>query len=188
MEEAADIALRGVVSEERPQDASGVLGTWRLVSDHREITRIPGDFSAFEDCLRSRHATIMAGCPDMRPGAFKRFANPAGPTDFVVPDLVEGALERGFALLQSLDTPFRRAAFVMFPVAEVHPFADGNGRTARVNAELADDDERRIVTAFHACYVAPFRKAGKPRPVRSITPRAGPQPWPSVRSMRQDAN
>ena len=100
-EEAADIALRGVVPEERPQDASGALGTWRLVSDHREITRIPGDFSAFEDCLRSRPAAIMAGCPDMRPGAFKRFANPAGSTDFVVPDLVEGALGRGFALLQA---------------------------------------------------------------------------------------
>lgn len=146
VEEAADIVFRGAISEERPQDSHEALGTWRLVSDDREMTRIPGDFSAFMDCLRSRHATIMARRPDMRPGAFKRSANQAGSTVFVAPDLVEGTLEQGFALLQSLDTPFQRAAFVMFLVAEVHPF-------------VAVAGERRIVipTVFHANYVAALK-------------------------------
>ena len=161
VEEAADIVFRGVIPEERSQDAHDVLGTWRIVSDDREMSRSPGNFAAFEDCLRSRHATIMAGRPDMRPGAFKRAANRAGSTVFVAPDLVAGTLEQGFAFRQSLDTPFQRAVFVMFLVAEVHPFVDGNGRTARVmmNAELVAAGEQRIIvpTVFHANYIAALK-------------------------------
>ena len=186
-EEAADIAPRGVVPEERPQDASGVLGTWRLVSDHREITRIPGDFSAFEDCLRSRPAAIMAGCPDMRPGAFKRFANPAGSTDFVVPDLVEGALGRGFALLQPGHAfPARRVRHVSGrrspPLRRRQRTHGASGRrTRRRRRATHRNGVPRLLRRRR-----PFRKAGKQRPAHSITP--GPQPWPGVRSMRQDAN
>ena len=41
-------------------------------------------------------------------------------------------------MYRTLDAPFRRAAFIHFLISEVHPFADGNGRMARVmmNAEL----------------------------------------------------
>ena len=189
VEEAVDIVFRGVIPEERPQDSQDVLGTWRLVSDDREMSRIPGDFSAFEDRLRSRHAAIMAGRPDMRPGAFKRSANRAGSTVFVAPDLVEGTLEQGFALRQSLDAPFQRAAFVMFLVAEVHPFVDGNGRTARVsmNAELAAAGEQRIVipTIFHVNYVAALKalsQGGHPTPLIDVLDYA--QRWTAAVSWR----
>ena len=189
VEEAADIVFRGVIPEDRPQDSHDVLGTWRLVSDDREMSRIPGDFSAFEDRLRSRHAAIMAGRPDMRPGAFKRSANRAGSTVFVAPDLVEGTLEHGFALRQSLDAPFQRAVFVMFLVAEVHPFVDGNGRTARVmmNAELVAAGEQRIVipTVFHANYVAALKalsQGGHPAPLIGVLDYA--QRWTAAVSWR----
>ena len=60
-----------------------------------------------------------------------------------------------------MDTPFRRAAFVHFLVTEVHPFADGNGRVARImlNAELIAANEERVVipTVYRADYVAAQR-------------------------------
>jgi Fic family protein len=43
-----------------------------------------------------------------------------------------------FEIGHRLIDPFQRAVYVMFVVAEVHPFLDGNGRVARIamNAEL----------------------------------------------------
>src|SRR3546814_14230139 len=89
----------------------------------------------------------MDGRPDKNPDAFKTKVNRAGETVFVAPDLVTGTLERGFAFVQALAEPFQRAAFMMFLVSEVHPFTDGNGRTARImmNAELVAGGEERII-------------------------------------------
>ena len=80
----------------------------------------------------------MAGRPEALPGEFKAEENRAGLTVFVAPDLVPGTLAEGFALYRSLESPFERAVYMMFLVSEVHPFADGNGRIARVmmNAEF----------------------------------------------------
>ena len=66
---------------------------------------------------------------------------------FVVPDLVEGTLRRGYEILESLATPTQRGTFAAFLVAEVHPFDDGNGRLARavMNAEYVAGDEQRAV-------------------------------------------
>jgi hypothetical protein len=68
---------------------------------------------------------------------------------------------RGFDLCRSLDAPFARAVFMMFLVAEVHPFADGNGRVARVmmNAELVSGGEERIVlpTVYRNNYLAALK-------------------------------
>lgn len=81
---------------------------------------------------------IAPECSDKAPGAFKIGHNPASATVFVAPDLVEGTVDQGFTLLRCLGSHFQRAVFRMFLVAEVHPFVDGNGRTARImmNAEL----------------------------------------------------
>ena len=73
-------------------------------------------FFKLKDC-----AHVMEGRPDTRPGAFKQEANQAGPTVFVAPDLVTGTLAQGFGLCRSLETPFQRAVFMMFLIAEVHP-------------------------------------------------------------------
>jgi prophage maintenance system killer protein len=65
----------------------------------------------------------------------------------VPPDLVEGTLAKGFEIYRALTSPFHRAAFMMFLVSEVHPFADGNGRVARImmNAELVSAGETRVI-------------------------------------------
>ena len=139
VDEAADIVFRGVIPDERPADAHDILGTWRIVSDHREMCRTPADASALETLLKARHASIMEGRPDSRPGVYKQAENRAGLAEFVAPDLVAGTLAQGFDLCRSLESPFQRAVFMQFLVSEVHPFSDGNGRTARImmNVELA---------------------------------------------------
>lgn len=53
----------------------------------------------------------------------------------------------GFDIGARLNGPFQRAAYRMFLVSEVHPFADGNGRVARImmNAELVTAGEVRLI-------------------------------------------
>ena len=172
VDEAADIVFRGVVPNDRPADAHELLGTWRIVSDSREMGRTPTDASTLEALLKGRHATVMEGRPDTRPGAFKQAGNQAGPTVFVAPDLVTGTLAQGLGLCRSLETPFQRAVFMMFLIAEVHPFADGNGRTARImmNAELAAAGEERIIvpTVYRANYLSALKalsQTGRPEPI-----------------------
>ncbi len=156
--EAADIVFRNVIPRDRPADAHDVLGTWRIVSDPFEMARTPRDAATLFELLKSRHAALMAGRPDKSPGAFKRESNRAGQTVFVSPDQVEGTLTQGFELYRSLETPFARAVYMMFLVSEVHPFADGNGRIARImmNAELVSAREERIVipTIFRSNYLS----------------------------------
>ncbi len=159
--EAADIVFRGVIPQGRPEDAHDVLGTWQVVSDRTGLARTPKDVPALFRLLRQRHATIMDARPDKRPGEFKEEGNRAGATVFVAPDLVEGTLAQGFDFYRNLDSPFARAVFMMFLVSEVHPFADGNGRVARImmNAELVAADEERIVipTVYRNNYLAALK-------------------------------
>jgi Fic family protein len=89
----------------------------------------------------------MEGRPDKGPGQFKTDPNRAGSTLFVAPELLQGTLAKGFEVYRGLTSPLHRAIFMMFLVSEVHPFADGNGRVARVmmNAELVAAGENRII-------------------------------------------
>lgn len=161
VDEAIDIVFYGAIPKERPADAHDVLGSWRVVSDEVEKRRIPADRQTLTKLLRTRHSTVMAGRPDMRPGEFKLRANRAGATAFVPPESVLGTLERGFELYRSLERPFDRAVFIHFLIAEVHPFVDGDGRLARImmNAELSIAREERIIipTVFRDNYVSALK-------------------------------
>ena len=175
VEEAVRIVFEGEIPQHRPADALDVVGTWRIVSDLREMNRTPRDFAGLARILRDRHREIMAGRPEMRPGEFKAAPNRAGQTLFVAPDLVSGTLEQGFSLYRSLESPFARAAYMMFLVSEIHPFADGNGRIARVmmNAELVAGGEERIIvpTVFRDNYLAALRaltRTGRPDPLIGV--------------------
>jgi hypothetical protein len=147
VDEAVDIVFKGHIPKARPEDAHDVLGTWRVVSDENEMSRLPGDFTELIAVLKRRHARIMEGRPDKGPGRFKADPNRAGSTTFVAPELVEGTLAKGFEIYRGLTGPLHRAIFMMFLVSEVHPFADGNGRAARImmNAELVAAGENRII-------------------------------------------
>ena len=172
VEAAADIVFRGDIPAGRHQDAHDVLGTWRIVSDRRGMARVARTAGGFLELLRERHAAIMARRPEVGPGVFKERQNRVGMHVFVAPELVAGTLERGFGLGRSLETPFQRAVFVHFLVAEVHPFDDGNGRAARImmNAELAAGGEERIVipTVYRDDYLTAVRAlsvGGRPGPL-----------------------
>lgn len=172
VEEAAQIVFDGVIPNERPEDAHDVLGTFRVVSDLAQLKILPPDFASFRGVLRQRHGSVMEARPDKLPGAFKERGNQAGATVFVAPDLVDGTLERGFEFLEALDDPFHRAVFTMTLVSEVHPFADGNGRVARImmNAELVARDQERIVipTAYRTDYLSAlkaFSQSGRTAPL-----------------------
>ena len=161
VDEAEEIVFKGHVPRDRPADAHDILGVWRLVSDPAEMRRVPATAGQFMDILRRRHAIVMQGRPDVSPGRFKNRPNRAGPTLFVAPEAVQGTLERGFAICRDLPLAFQRAVLMHGLVAEVHPFADGNGRLARImmNAELVSSNEERIVipTVYRGNYVAALR-------------------------------
>ena len=147
VDEAADIIFKGVIPKARPADAHDILGTWRLVSDAHEMSRTPRTVEELLEILKTRHALLMAGRPAQGPGQFKTASNRAGSTLFVSPELVKGTLAQGFEIHRSLTSPFHRAVFMMFLISEVHPFADGNGRIARIlmNSELISKGETRII-------------------------------------------
>jgi hypothetical protein len=147
VDEAADIVFKGHIPRARPADAHDVLGTWKVVSDKREMSRLPRNIEELTTILNGRHARIMEGRPELGPGHFKTEANRAGSTFFVAPDLVPGTLAKGFEIYRGLIAPLHRAIFMMFLISEVHPVTDGNGRVARImmNAELVAAGESRIV-------------------------------------------
>lgn len=147
VEEAAEIIFKGKIPISRPEDAHDILGTYQIVSDAIEMKKIPNDEDELITILKQRHALLMHGRPEINPGKFKTKQNQAGSTIFVAPDLVEGTLRKGFQWLQWLKSPFLRSVYMMFLIAEVHPFADGNGRCARImmNAELVSANQARII-------------------------------------------
>jgi Fic/DOC family len=163
VDEAADIVFGADIPESRPKDAHDILGTYRLVSDEDEMSRTPRTGDELIALLLERHGVMLDARPEVGPGRFKNRANKAGTTQFVTPQLVEATLRAGFETGRSLVDPFARALFMMFLVAEVHPFTDGNGRMARVmmNAELASAAQVRIIipTVYRLNYLAALKGA-----------------------------
>ena len=144
---AMRIVFQGEMLARRPADAHDVLGTYRLLASRDEMQERPTSFDELEILLKRRHAAIMEGRPENLPGQYKTESNQAGATLFVDPNLVRGTLRQGFEMYRGLSEPFARAVFMMFLIAEVHPFKDGNGRMARVmmNAELLSAGQTRII-------------------------------------------
>ena len=162
VDQAIRIVFHHEMPADRPADAHDVLGTYRLVASTEEMHRRPKDFDDFVALLKRRHALIMESRSDKLPGQFKEQNNQAGATLFVAPELVMGTLRQGFGMYQALEEPFARALFIMFLVAEVHPFADGNGRMARVmmNAELVSGGQTRIFipSVYRNEYIAGLKR------------------------------
>jgi len=161
VDEALGIVFSGVIPRSRPEDAHDILGTYRVVGNLEEMKRTPADITTFMKLLCQRHVSIMEGRPYKRPGEFKEKANHAGTTYFVAPELVKGTLAQGYAFCSSLADPLARALFMMYLISEVHPFDDGNGRTARamMNSELVAAGISRIVipTVYRNEYISSLK-------------------------------
>ena len=147
LDEAKQIITTSTPMPARDEDSHDVLGTYKIVSNRKEMKKTPTTAEELLDVLLYRHQVLLVARKSKNPGQFKDKNNRAGETFFVDHQLVKGTLMKGFDFYQALDHPFARAAYMMFMISEVHPFLDGNGRIARVmmNAELVKDNQTKII-------------------------------------------
>ena len=89
------------------------------------------DETKFIKFIRSIHKKLMEGVWRNKPGKFKDVLNRAGSKIFVSPQKVEGTLRMAHYLARDLNL-IQKALFFQAVIVEVHPFLDGNGRTARI--------------------------------------------------------
>lgn len=161
IEEAHDIVVKGRPLKYREDDSHDILGTHRAILESKAMPRIAQSHEEFVERLRHFNRQVIESRVDKQPGEFKTQANRAGNTYFVAPDLVLGTLERGFELIMAAGTPANKAALAMFVVVEVHPFTDGNGRSARVlmNEYLSAAGLTRIIvpTVYRDDYISALK-------------------------------
>ena len=185
VEEAEEIVFGGVVPEDRPEDAHDVRDTFDAIVDPALRARVPAGADEFAELLRQWNGRILAGRPDKRPGEWKLRANRAGGTSFVAPDLVIGTLREAWRFYETLPAGFPRAVFATFATSEIHPFADGNGHTARalLDAELSAEGQCRVLIplCFRSDYLGALRalsRQSNPEPLLKAIERA--QQWSSL--------
>ena len=162
IDEAKQIVDSGIPIPRRDEDSHDILGTFKVLSNRAEMSRLPSTVEELYSILQSRHSILLNGRPQLEPGIFKSKNNRAGNTEFVDCRLVKGTLNYGFKYYAALRDPFARAIFMMFMISEVHPFNDGNGRISRImmNAELVKAEQTRIIvpTVFREDYILALRK------------------------------
>jgi Fic/DOC family len=162
IDEAEKIIFENRIIPNRTKDSHDILGTYQIIS---EKLVIPQTAAQFESLLLQRHARLMEARPDKGPGQFKNIINRAGSTVFVKPEEVRGTLSKGFSFYQQLKPGIARALFMMFVIAEVHPFIDGNGRIARImmNGELDAANQCRIIipTVYREDYLLALRRLSR---------------------------
>ncbi len=167
VEEAKEIIETETPLPARDEDSHDILGTYRIVSDKKEMAICPTNTNEFLDIVRGRHAILLQSRISKKPGEFKDKNNRAGNTEFVDKQLVVGTLKKGFEWYSLLQEPFAKAVYMMFLVSEVHPFLDGNGRIARVmmNAELSAKGLSKIIvpTVYREDYMGALRKLTRQR-------------------------
>jgi Fic family protein len=162
IEEAKSIIQTETPIPDRDEDSHDILGTYKLVSNQKEMSITPSNPDELLNILQYRHQILLAARTSKKPGQFKDKNNRAGETHFVDHTLVRGTLIKAFDYYQALQEPFAKAAYIMFIISEIHPFLDGNGRIARVmmNAELVKANQTRIIipTVYRDDYLGALRR------------------------------
>lgn len=165
IKEAEQIIFENKIIPHRSEDSHDILGTFQLVSNKKIMETTPENGEQLIEILKKRHAVLMEARADKLPGRFKDSINRAGNTIFVRPEEVIGTLKKGFDFYKQMPPGISRAIFIMFLIAEVHPFVDGNGRIARIlmNAELDAANQSRIIipTVFREDYLLALRKLSR---------------------------
>ena len=160
--EAKKIVDTGIPLPARDDDSHDILGTYQLVSNRTEMSKVPDSAEEFIKLLQERHRILLSSRVGKNPGKFKERNNRAGNTFFVEFKLVRGTLMKAFDFYKVLTDSFARAAYMMFMVSEVHPFDDGNGRIARVmmNAEFVNKTKTKIIipTVFREDYLLTLKR------------------------------
>jgi Fic family protein len=125
--------------------SKGITVSGKPLKDHLEAVNLalawdrvkalaqPGS-SLTERDLLDLHRIVLTRVEDGFAGSYRTGAvriagsNHVPPNPLKVPDL----MEQLFAEIQTVTDPVERAAKLHHGIARVHPFADGNGRTARL--------------------------------------------------------
>ena len=162
IEEAKSIIQTETPIPNRDEDSHDILGTYKLVSNQKEMRITPSNPDELLHILQYRHQILLSARTSKKPGQLKDKNNRAGETHFVDHTLVRGTLIKAFDYYQALQEPFAKAAYIMFIISEIHPFLDGNGRIARVmmNAELVKANQTRIIipTVYRDDYLGALRQ------------------------------
>lgn len=174
--EAEEIVFEGKLIPNRAEDSHDILGTFQAAMQPPWRNQPASTADDFLRWLKSVNALVMQSRLDKNPGEWKDQNNQAGSTLFVAHELVQGTLREGFERIQALEDPLARALMTMFVVSEVHPFKDGNGRTARLamNCVLSAAGRSRIIvpTVYREDYLLPLK---------SLSNHADPTPY--IRAM-----
>ena len=161
LEEAHAIVVKARPLRYREDDSHDILGTYQAILESKADPAIPQDFATFARQIQQWNRQVIESRSAQNPGEFKTERNRAGNTVFVTPELVLGTLEKGYETIMSAATPQNRAALAMFVIAEVHPFTDGNGRTARLamNSFLTPSNLTRIIipTVYRDDYLSALK-------------------------------
>jgi len=177
--EAHRIVVTDRPLQDREDDSHDILGTFNSILDSRARADQALDFDAFLRQLRSWNRQVTFSRSERGAGRLKSKPNRVGAYRFVAPELVAGTLRKGWELIAAASVPSVRAALSLFVVLEVHPFPDGNGRTARLamNLALSAAGLTRIIvpTVFRKDYLLALQR------LRNVNPE------PYVRMLRQAA-
>jgi hypothetical protein len=173
IEEAHDIVVQGRPLRYREDDSHDILGTYRAILESKASPVIPQRMEDFAKQLQVWNREVIESQQSKHPGELKTESNRAGNTVFVAPDLVVGTLEKGYESIMSAATPANRAALAMFVVAEVHPFTDGNGRTARLAMNLFLTEARLTRIIVPTVYRDDYISALKAMSINSLPPPPG---------------
>jgi hypothetical protein len=161
IEEAKEVIDSKNPLPNKRDDSHDVLGTFTLTNDLNEMRTTPKTAEQLIEILQHRHAILLASRREKNPGMFKQRNNQAGSYKFVDSRLVPGTLKKSFKFYEYLNDPVARAFFIMFMIAEIHPFEDGNGRIARLmmNAELVAANVSKIIipTVYRTDYLGGLR-------------------------------
>lgn len=167
IDEAEQIVFERRVVHERLEDSHNIMRSYDILSNPTELGKPYADAEEWIALIRHYHRYFMAESPEKLPGEFKQRNNVAGNTHFVDWQRVEGTLQRAYPYLEEMRCAVKRALYAMFVVAEVHPFADGNGRVARklMNAELFKGQLERIIipTFYREDYLNGLRAVSRDR-------------------------
>ena len=172
LEEAHAIVMANKPLQYREDDSHDVIGTFNAILDSVARPMMPTDFESFVLQLKAWNRQVIFSRSNKRPGEWKSEPNRAGETYFVQPELVRGTLEKGFELISAGSTAAARAALAMFVVSEVHPFTDGNGRTARLAMNLALSGEARTRIIVPTVYREDYLLA-----LKALSRNAEPEPY-----------
>ena len=165
IDEALEIVASGIAPAERHEDGHDILGVYYCVKNAiGRRTPFTTEDNFISD-IQDRHNQIGEHRPNIDPGKWKTKTNKVGSYYFVDRDKVEGTLRAAAPIIHDTEPGFNRALLIMFIISEVHPFLDGNGRTARIfmNAELSAQDLSRIIipSVYRSEYVTSLRKLSR---------------------------